>query len=66
MGRSAKSSSDSRRNRVTTRAVRMFRLIVGNVELMIAYDNATTDSPAEEINAVWHSHGLVATVVAQS
>ncbi|KJF21749.1 TetR/AcrR family transcriptional regulator [Rhodococcus sp. AD45-ID] len=34
----------------------MFRLIVDNVELMIAYDNATTDSQAEEINAFWHRH----------
>lgn len=33
----------------------MFRLIVDNVELMIAY-NATTDSQAEEINAFWNRH----------
>lgn len=34
----------------------MFALIVDNVELMIAYDNATSDSQADEINAFWHRH----------
>jgi len=34
----------------------MFSLIVDNVELMIAYNNATSHSEAEEINAFWHRH----------
>ena len=34
----------------------MFELIVDNVELMIAYDNATTNTQADEINAFWHRH----------
>lgn len=34
----------------------MYQLVVDNVELMIAYDNATTDSQAEEINAFWNRH----------
>lgn len=34
----------------------MIRLIADNVELMIAYDNATTDPQTEEINAFWAHH----------
>jgi AcrR family transcriptional regulator len=34
----------------------MFELIVDNVELMIAYDNATAHTQADEINAFWHRH----------
>lgn len=42
----------------------MFRLVVDNVELMIAYDNATTDPHAEAIHAFWYGHiaGLLAEV----
>ncbi|MFZ2529942.1 MAG: TetR/AcrR family transcriptional regulator [Rhodococcus sp. (in: high G+C Gram-positive bacteria)] len=34
----------------------MFRLVVNNVELMIAYDNATDDPHAEAIHAFWYGH----------
>lgn len=34
----------------------MFLLVVDNVELMIAYDDATTDPQTDEINAFWHRH----------
>jgi AcrR family transcriptional regulator len=34
----------------------MFELIVDNVELMIAYDNATSNTQTDEINAFWHTH----------
>ncbi|WP_249353454.1 TetR/AcrR family transcriptional regulator [Rhodococcus sp. Q] len=34
----------------------MFRLVVNNVELMKAYDNATDDPHAEAIHAFWYGH----------
>ncbi|MCX5044283.1 TetR/AcrR family transcriptional regulator [Aldersonia sp. NBC_00410] len=34
----------------------MFELIVDNVELMRAHDNATSHAQADEINAFWHRH----------
>lgn len=34
----------------------MFEPTVDNVELMIAYDNATAHTQADEINAFWHRH----------
>ncbi|GAA4484149.1 TetR/AcrR family transcriptional regulator [Rhodococcus olei] len=34
----------------------MFRLVVDNVELMIAYDKATDDPHTEAIHAFWYGH----------
>ncbi len=34
----------------------MFRLIVDNVELMIAYDNSTSEAQEDEINVFWARH----------
>ncbi|TQF74215.1 TetR/AcrR family transcriptional regulator [Rhodococcus spelaei] len=34
----------------------MFRLVVDNVELMIAYDDAAEDPHAEAIHAFWYGH----------
>ncbi|WP_027501895.1 TetR/AcrR family transcriptional regulator [Rhodococcus sp. UNC363MFTsu5.1] len=34
----------------------MFRLVVDNVELMIAFDNATADAQTEAIHEFWYGH----------